>query len=237
MFSLRILRMKETYVGFAEQMLNRRVSTMVLVVFAIGTSIIFVGCNSATITVRQPAINAARAGTQAIEMYDTNSDGVVSGAELDHAPALKAALTNLDTNGDKAVSAEEVTARVNAWKIMQTGMTSVRCHVTLDGEPLAGATVRFEPEAFLGDEIKAAVGITNPFGDAAPSIPPQDRPAPNVPGGAHFGLYKVRISKIENGKETIPARYNTDTTLGQEVSYDDPAMKKMGLTFALKSGH
>jgi hypothetical protein len=196
-----------------------------------------VGCGSNTIRVGQPTINASRAGSQAIEMYDKNGDGLVSGDELEKAPALKAALANLDTNGDKAVSADEVTARVNAWKAMKTGMTGVRCHVTLDNEPLGGATVTFEPEAFLGDEIKPAVGLTNPYGDAAPSIPPKDRPAPNVPGGAHFGLYKVRISKIENGKETIPARYNTDTILGQEVSYDDPAMRKMNVTFALKSGN
>jgi hypothetical protein len=192
-------------------------------------------CSSGKITIKQPNIDASAAGKMAIEMYDKNGDGVISGDELDHAPALKAALGNLDTNGDKAVSAEEVTARVNAWKAMKTGMTSLHCHVTLDGEPLTFATVTFEPESFLGDEIKSAIGTTNPFGDVAPSIPKEQRSSPKAPGGAHFGLYKVRISKIEDGKETIPARYNTDTILGQEVSYDDPAMKRMNVTFALKS--
>jgi hypothetical protein len=192
-------------------------------------------CSSGTITVKQPNIDPSAAGKMAIEVYDKNGDGVISGDELDHAPALKAALGNLDTNGDKGVSASEVTARVNAWKAMKTGMTSARCHVTLDGEPLTGATVTFEPEAFLGDDIKAAIGTTNPFGDAAPSIPKEQRPSPKVPGGAQFGLYKVRISKIVDGKETIPGRYNTETTLGQEVSYDDPALRKLGLVFALTS--
>jgi hypothetical protein len=118
---------------------------------------------------------------------------------------------------------------------MKTGMTHLRCHVTLDGEPLAGATVTFEPESFLGSDIKSAVAVTTPFGDVAPTIPPEERPDPKLPGGAQFGLYKVRISKIVNGKETIPAKYNTDTILGQEVSYDDPAMKAMNMTYALKS--
>src|SRR3954471_20246216 len=85
-------------------------------------SILPVGaCSSGTITVKQPSINASAAGKMAIEMYDKNGDGVISGDELEHAPALKAALGNLDTNRDKAVSAEEVTARVNAWKAMKTG--------------------------------------------------------------------------------------------------------------------
>ena len=142
----------------------------------------------------------------------------------------------MDTNGDKAVTADEVTARVNAWKEMRTAMTSVHCRVTLDGEPLAGAKIVFEPEAFLGDDIKAAVGETNVYGDAAPAVPPEQRGAPNLPGGAHLGLYKVRISKIVNGKETVPARYNSQTILGQEVSYDDPAIKNRSMIFALKSG-
>ncbi|HEX3600695.1 MAG TPA: hypothetical protein VHU84_11170 [Lacipirellulaceae bacterium] len=192
-------------------------------------------CNSGKIVVKQPSIDASAAGKKALEMYDKNGDGVVSGDELEHAPALKEALGNLDTNGDKAVSADEVAARVNAWKAMKTGMTSLRCHVTLDGEPLTFATVTFEPESFLGNEIKTAIGTTNAMGDVAPSIPKEQRSSPKVPGGAHFGLYKVRISKIVNGKETIPAKYNTDTILGQEVSYDDPAMKRMNMTFALKS--
>jgi hypothetical protein len=195
----------------------------------------FSACNSGKIVLKQPTIDASAAGKKAIEMYDKNGDGVVSGDELEHAPALKAALGNLDTNGDKAVSSDEIAARVNAWKAMKTAMTSLRCHVILDGEPLGGATVTFEPEQFLGDEIKAAVGTTTPFGDVAPSIPKEQRQSPKSPGGANFGLYKVRISKIVDGKETIPAVYNTNTILGHEVSYDDPAMKGMNLTFALKS--
>jgi hypothetical protein len=205
-------------------------------VFVVGVPIVFTGCNSRPASVRPPTINASQAGKQAIEMYDKNGDGIVAGDELDRVPAFKEALSRLDTNADKGVSADEIAARVNAWKATQLGMTSIRCHVTLDGEPLTGATVTFEPEPFLGDEIKAAVGVTNPFGDAAPTIPKEQRPDPKLPGGIHLGLYKVRISKMVNGKETIPARYNAETTLGQEVSNDDPAVQRMNMTFDLKSG-
>jgi hypothetical protein len=192
-------------------------------------------CRFGPSRVQPPGINASRAGSEAIELYDTNGDGVVSGDELEKAVSLKSALPRLDTNGDKAVSADEVTARVEAWQAMRTALASVRCHVTLDGQPLVGATVVFEPEPFLGDEVKTATGMTNQFGDVAPTIPPEQRPAPNLPGGAHLGLYKVRISRMANGKETLPARYNTETTLGQEVSDDEPGIMANNLGYTLKS--
>jgi hypothetical protein len=206
------------------------------VIFVVGLPLLFTGCSSRPAAVRPPAINASQAGSQAIEMYDKNGDGVITAAELERAPALKEAMSRLDTNTDQGVSADEIAARVDSWKETQLGMTSIRCRVTLDGEPLRGATVTFEPEPFLGTEIKAAVGVTNPFGDAAPTIPKEQRPDPKLPGGIHLGLYKVRISKVVNAKETIPSRYNTETTLGQEVSNDDPAVAKMNMVFALKSG-
>jgi hypothetical protein len=194
-----------------------------------------VSCQRGPVVVKQPSISPSSAGKLAMEQYDSNGDGKVAGDELEKAPSLKAALPRLDTDGDGGVSADEVAARVNAWKAMQTGMTTVPCHVALDGQPLAGAKVTLEPETFLGGEIKIAFGTTDQFGTVAPSIPKDQRPDPKLPGGAHFGLYKVRISKIVNGKETIPARYNTETILGQEVSYDDPGMKSNNIPYALKT--
>ncbi|MCC7474131.1 MAG: hypothetical protein IT425_01940 [Pirellulales bacterium] len=214
------------------QMIRNSHATILLGASAIS---LLAGCYFGPAAVKQPGIDASRAGSLAIETYDKDGNGVISGTELDQAPALKAALPRLDTNGDKGVSADEVAERVNAWKAMQSGMTSVRMHFRFNGQPLAGATITLEPESFLGNEVKQATGATSQFGDASPSIAPEDRPAPNLPGGAHFGLYKVRVSKVVNGRETIPARYNTETTLGQEVSYDDPGMKGNNITFALKS--
>ncbi len=212
-----------------------RNSSFVFVTAAL-SCVTLVACNSGPSPAKQPSISPSGAGKLAMEQYDKNGDGVVSGPELVQAPGLKAALKNLDTNGDGGVSADEVAARVNAWIDMKTAMMRVQCRVTLDNEPLAGAQVTFEPEKFLGDDIKAAIGTTNVYGDAVPVIPPEQRPDPRLPGAVQFGLFKVRISKIVNGKETIPAQYNTETTLGQEVSYDDPAIKARNMTFALTSG-
>ena len=215
--------------------MSRRSKSCVLAITLLLLATI-VSCQHGPAPAKQPGINASQAGKLAMEQYDKNGDGKVAGDELDKAPGLKAALKTLDTNGDGAVSADEVEARVNAWIDMKVGMILLRCRVTLDGDPLTGAKVVFEPESFLGDEIKAASGETNIYGDVGAVIPPEERTDPTLPGGAHIGLYKVRISKIVNGNETIPARYNTETILGQEVSFDDPAIKNRNMAFALKSG-
>ena len=83
-------------------------------------------CSQGPRRVNQPYIDADGAGELAMEQYDTNGDGIVAGEELENAPGLKAALATMDTNGDKGISADEVTARINVWKQMRTGVFSFR---------------------------------------------------------------------------------------------------------------
>lgn len=181
-------------------------------------AVLLMGCDRGPAPVNQPSMNASDAGSDAVDEYDTNQDGQIAGEELQKAPALLAALPRLDTNSDGGVSADEIASRVKAWQQMGTGLTSFGFTVTLDGSPLTEATVTFEPESFLGDEIKPASCVTDFFGGGGATIAKEDRPAPTSPPGMHLGLYKVRISKIVGGKETIPAKYNSQTVLGQEVT-------------------
>lgn len=192
-------------------------------------------CNSGPKRIEQPYIDASAAGAAAMELYDTNHDGAIASDELKNAPSLAAALANLDKDGDGRVTAEEVTERVRAWQQQGTGLTNVRCTVLMDGRPLAGAEVVFEPEKFLGDTIETAVGKVSSSGSVSPVIPKDQRPTPQTPAGLRLGLYKVRISKIVGGRETVPARYNAETTLGQEVSADAPGMNRDHIEFKLQS--
>lgn len=217
--------------------MDERLNTMTkaAATFLLGTAaMLFPGCSRGPAPIRQPSIDPAAAGRGAIERYDTDGNGVITGSELDASPPLKAALIRLDTDGDGGISAAEVAERVKAWKKMRTGLASVRCHVTLDGRPLAGARLVLEPEPFLGTAIRPASGETNPFGDAAPSVAPEDLPDPSLPGGVHFGLYRVRITMNDGGRETLPARYHAETVLGQEISYDDPGMAANNIRFELQ---
>lgn len=206
------------------------------VLMAAGLTVVMAsGCSNRPATIGQPEISASRAGSLAMEEYDQDGDGLVGGAELESAPGLRAALATLDTDSDGKVSADEVTARVNAWKEFRTGVTTVRYRVVLDGSPLTNADVTFEPESFLGDSIQTAVGKTNDQGMGKASVPKANRPTPATPPGLALGLYKVRISKMVGGQETIPARYNEQTILGQQISPDDPSILSMSTTFVLES--
>lgn len=200
-----------------------------------GLAAVLAGCSQGPTPIDKPAYNASGAGSKAMELYDKDGDGKVAGAELDQAPTLKAALKTLDTDGDKAVSADEIAARVKSWQANPAALTGVKANVTLDGQPLAGAEVTFEPDPCLGDAIKLGRGTTTMYGDVNLAIPEDQRPSANYPGGMQLGLYVVRVSKVVNGKETIPARYNAQSTLGQQVAYDDPAFKGRSIAFALKS--
>jgi hypothetical protein len=202
---------------------------------AIGVPVLLAGCSSSSISVYGPKYSSS-AGSQAMQQYDTDGDGVVSGAELDKAPGLKAALARFDTNEDKGVSADEITERIAKWQDSNVALTAFGFQVTLDGQPLPEAEVIFEPEAFLGEDIKLAAGKTGLIGDCTATIPKELRPDPKLsPPGVNLGLYKVKISKIVGGKETVPRKYNEETILGQEVARDVPEIANNRVKYALTS--
>ncbi|MEX2306098.1 MAG: hypothetical protein WD738_00800 [Pirellulales bacterium] len=154
------------------------------------------------------------ASTAAIEQYDKSGDGLLDETELKACPALLLELRAYDESNDKKLSAEEIGAQIKEMYGRGAGLTSLDCTVTMDGSPLSGATVRFIPEDFLGEEIKAAEGITNSDGNASMSIAPEELPKElRRHSFMRTGIYRVEIT---HPTKKIPAKYNTDTTLGFE---------------------
>ncbi|MCA9248836.1 MAG: hypothetical protein KDA42_17035 [Planctomycetales bacterium] len=198
---------------------------------AVAFALISWGCSRTPARVEAPSLDASAIASGAMTKYDQNGDGQVGGDELEAAPSLKAALGDLDKDGNGSVSADEIEQRVNAWLESKLGITTVTCSVTLDGAPLAGAQITFEPEPFLGAAVKPATGTTDASGMAILSIPASDLPNPNM-SGAQVGLYIVRISKQQAGQESIPAKYNTASTLGAEVAIDSAGLRE-GYPFKL----
>ena len=107
--------------------------------------------------------------------------------------------------------------------------------VTLDGEPLPNATVRFVPEESAGDNMRAATGETDDDGEYTLEYSLSR-------SGALPGKYKVAISTFREasigedgldvpGKpEKVPVVYNGETTLSADVSEENAVHD-----FALKS--
>ncbi len=184
-----------------------------------------------------PVIDPTAAGKAAIKMYDANGDGVISGDELDKCPALKKSLRRYeDSPGSGKVTAKAIAARIQEWIDSRVAIMSTMVQVRLDGQPLEGATFTLEAEPFLGGGIETVTATTDAHGmanlmiDGDPKKPPQER----LPG-IRCGLYKVRISKTDGDTETIPKRYNSETTLGIEAAQGNPDFQMGAQRFELTS--
>lgn len=191
-----------------------------------GLLVVGPGCTRTPPRVYAPSISASAAGTQAIEMFDADKDGKLSGEELNKCPGLKAALKQINPSG-QGVTAEMITARIKTWQASQGGLMTVGCRVLHNGQPLEGAEVKFVPEKFLGKNMKTASGTTNKYGSAVIMV---ETPGPSGQRGIPPGFYRVEITKPGLN---IPAMYNTDTIFGQEVPID-PRQLLGGMNFDLK---
>ncbi len=179
---------------------------------SLGLFVLCQGCSHQPARELAPALNPEAAGAAAIAEFDTNRDGVISGSELDRCPALKRAAARIDPTGGGKITAAAIAERIRQWQASKLANINVLIVVRIDGQPLAGATVTAEPEKFLGPTLVAAKAVTDSTGSAPLRM--TDKP------GLHCGFYKLRVSKIAGGKESVPARYNKESELGIEVALD-----------------
>jgi hypothetical protein len=201
-----------------------RINWMLLAV-----SVAVAGCDGGPTAVAVPPINAAAVGAGAIKDYDKNGDGKLDATELDGLPACKGNMAKFDTDGDKALTAQEIQGRVQKWLDAGVGLISFQCIVTMDGKPLENATIELIPENCMGGSIEPCEGKTNSQGMAVISIAADKLPADlKTAKVVRCGLYKVKV--IGAG---VPAKYNTATTLGQEIAPDTSAVGI--INYALKS--
>jgi hypothetical protein len=171
------------------------------------------GCSSQTV-ITIPHLDPEEAGREALAEYDTNKDGFLDADEVKRCPALLGSLKAMDKDGDGRLSAEEIALRVAEMRDSQVGLLRLPCLVTLDGQPLAGATVTLLPESFMGPALKAASGVSDNAGSVRLQV--EGQPV----SGTQLGFFRITVSKKEGDRETLPARYNTTTTLGQQVAPD-----------------
>jgi hypothetical protein len=171
------------------------------------------GCADGRVAV--PAVSPDEAGRQALAEYDRNNDGFLDAQELEKCPALKSSLSILDRDRDGRLSGQEIADRVAGYQEAKVGLVSVSCPVLLDGQPLEGATVTLTPETFLGSGFKPASGVSDARGTVRLRTEGEEVP------GVQCGFFRITVSKTDaGGRELIPARYNRQTTLGQEVAPD-----------------
>jgi hypothetical protein len=156
--------------------------------------IVQLGCTGGPRPVPTQYIDPDGAAKKAMEMYDTNHDGKISGAELDKVPSLKFSLKQHNISLEKGCTADDIAKRIRTWADSKVGSMGFSCQVTKNGQPFQGAEVKFIPESFLGEGLKGGMGKSG-GGMAAISAPIVNK---DDPPGIPPGFYKVEI----NGKPT-----------------------------------
>jgi hypothetical protein len=167
------------------------------------------GCGSSGGPVSVPTYKPDEMASEAMKQLDKNKNSSIEGSELDACPGLKAALSSFDGNNDKKLSEDELRARFESYRSGGAGAVGFTIRLTLDGTPLTDATVTLTPEPFMGGAVKEAKGQSGADG----SISNYSVGSENLPGVAP-GIYRVSVTK---DGVNIPARYNSQTTLGCEV--------------------
>jgi len=178
-----------------------------------------VGCPGGPTALDVPLIQPEEAARGALATYDTNGDGQLSIDELEACPGIRDAISRYDKDGGGQIAEEELSKRFAMWSDGGVAVTVLTCNVTLNGKPLAGAQVDLIPETFLAKVVQPATGITSQSGMAILAIDTANLPEDmkNIRGVVHQGVFRVEITHSEID---IPAKYNSRTTLGKEVSAD-----------------
>jgi hypothetical protein len=181
-------------------------------VSSLGLLVLVLGCGPARpARVVAPPLDVAAITAGLLAKGDANGNGRIEAAEFARVPALAEGLAILDTDGDKAISAAEITGWLDRVVASEVAVTSVPVAVKHKGKPIEGALVKFIPEPFMGSSCKPAEGTTDKHGQANITIPGAEFP------GVTCGVYRVEISGTGNNGKPLPAKYNKKTTLGIAV--------------------
>lgn len=190
------------------------------------------GCSRGPGRIATPDVDADDAASQAIELYDKNTDARLDSTELVACPSLNAALPAYDGDKDGVLAEAEIAAGIGSWAATGAGAIPLPFLVMLDGKPLAGAQLKLTPAPFLGDAVKPALGESDATGGGTFTMAPEDRPA-NVPKSLPVmqpGLYTVEIT---HPVTKVPAKYNAESTLGLEAAA--AGQSPSGVVWDLKS--
>lgn len=167
------------------------------------------GCGGDPSRLDPADLDPADTAERALKLYDLNHDGKIGKDEL--TPALKSILSTADTNHDEALSQAEIAQRLQIHVDSKIALQSVSGPVLWNGRPLKQVNVTLVPDPVFED-LKPASGVTDESGIVDFQIDGEELP------GVRPGLYRIEVSKKnENGKELMPARFNTKTELGIEI--------------------
>lgn len=119
-------------------------------------SLLLVGCGRAK--PKAPTLDPTAMAAKAIELYDANGNGKIDGDEFAKTPALKFSLKEIDADKDKALSADEIQKRLEAWRASGITLTAPLFQCKIGGKTVKEGTMTLTPEPFLGENFQVAEG-------------------------------------------------------------------------------
>ena len=189
-----------------------------------------IGCFGGPKRASTPDWNVEAITDGCMQQCDEDGDGFISSQELKNAPGLKYCWQQLDTDGDKKLSRAEVLQRFQDYDQLGGGYQSLTCFVMLNGRPLGDAQLRLVPEPFLADYIGEAIGEVYDENTGIASVESVGEEGGEF--GVRSGMYLVEIT---SPSVQIPAKYNTETTLGVEAApFTNPFEEPGGIHFRLR---
>jgi len=172
------------------------------------------GCGSSSAPPPPPKLDAAALATAAMKAFDANKDRSLSAAEVESSPSLKSVFSRWDADHNGKLTEAEIAAQIKSWTVAGAGLMRLNCVVRSGGKGVPGVHVTLKPESFLGNSALASSGVSNQFGEVDLSCGRQS--------GVMLGLYRIEIT---SDSEKLPAKFNTATTLGQEVAPTAPNLR------------
>lgn len=196
---------------------NSRPSAPLFRVTAIVGLLQLFGCSAQPSRIEGVKIDVQRAAERIFVEFDKDQNGSLSQEELAAVPAIDVNRTWYDADKNGQISQEELRKGLRDIFNPKDGLLSVVCEVSRNGQPLAGANVKFVPLPELDGAIPSASGVTDSHGSAFLNLAETDRP-PNTPTRIPVvrpGLYLVEVT---HDQLKVPDEYNSKTKIGKEVS-------------------
>jgi len=189
-------------------------------------ALISAGCTGAKGRIDAPELDAAKMAADAMALCDANGDGFIDKTEVKTSPALNFALDDIDVDGDKKISEDELNERFKIYEDTAVGLQSVQMFIVKrNGEGIEGATVRLVPEPFMEDYIEVAEGEVLDLEGMVQimTLPPDP--------GVRVGMYRLEVTSDDF---KIPSKYNEDTKWGIEVPPITSKATSQPLRFVVK---
>jgi len=154
-----------------------------------------------------PAFSPTDITRRVLDVADRDGDGECTLEELKLVPGLNRFVADLDTDKNGILSEAEIFNWLAAGRNSRVAAYPASVCILQRGAPLPGVRVQIVPEPCMGNTIQAAEGTTDNAGIAALRMP-------ILPFGAHFGIYRIKITGKGTSGQRIATQYNSESSLG-----------------------